>query len=97
MPKVHKGVVKGLLENTSRVIDINNVMSAERVQAEEDACEAIKATLLISGADKQRYRNLKNDLTNNYLLGTDQYPNMFDKALRILRNYQTSKPNLPFS
>jgi hypothetical protein len=77
------------------VNDVNNIMSAERAQAKEEAYEAVKAALLISGADKQRYGILKNDLANDYLLGTDQYANTFDKVLRILGTYQTSKSNLP--
>ncbi len=71
-PGVQKGLVYGLLKNTSQVIDVNYIMSAECAQAEEDTCEAIKATLLISRADKRRYGNLKTDLANNYLFGTDQ-------------------------
>jgi hypothetical protein len=34
---------------------------------------------------------LKEQLANNYLLGTDQYPDMLEKALRILGNYQVAK------
>ena len=41
-------------------------------------------------------RQLKDKLVNNYLLGTDQYPNTYEKAMRILGNYQTTKTNRPF-
>ncbi len=47
----------------------------------------MKAVLLISGINKRRYGRLKDDLANNYLLGTNQYPNTFEKALHILGNY----------
>ena len=53
--------------------------------------DAVKAALLISGADKQRYGRLKEQLANNYLLGTDQYPDTLEKASRILGNYQVAK------
>ena len=53
--------------------------------------EAVKAALLICGADKQRYGSLKEQLANNYLLGTNQYPGMLEKASRILGNYQVAK------
>ncbi len=53
--------------------------------------DAVKAALLISGADKQRYGRLKEQLANNYLLGTDQYTNTLEKASRILGNYQVAK------
>ena len=68
-------------------------MMAERQKVEEDASEAVKAALVISGADKTRFGWLKQVLANNYLLGTDQYPDTYKKAMRILGNYQTTKTN----
>ncbi len=69
----------------------NNITDAERTAAEEEVADAVKAALLISGADKQRYGRLKEQLANNYLLGTDQYPDTLEKASRILGNYQVGK------
>ncbi len=52
---------------------------------------------MISDADKRRFGKLKDKLANSYLLGSDQYPNTFDKATRFLGNYQTtSRPALPY-
>jgi hypothetical protein len=56
----------------------------------------VKAALLISVADKRRFGKLKDNLANNYLLGTDQYPNTFEKGLRILGNYQSTKSGVPY-
>jgi hypothetical protein len=95
LPGIHKGFVNGLLNDPSRVRDPNKVTSTEGAQVEQDASKAVKAALLISGADKQRYRKPKDKLANNYLLGTDQNPNTFDKALCILGNYQTSNSSMP--
>jgi hypothetical protein len=67
------------------VVDPNNIT---------DAKNAVKVVLLISGADKRRYRWLKKQLTKKYLLGTEQYPNTLEKAIRILGNYQVAKANL---
>jgi hypothetical protein len=53
--------------------------------------ESKKAALLISRADKQRYGKLKEDLANNYLLGSDRYPDIIEKSLRIWGNYQGPK------
>jgi hypothetical protein len=78
------------------VSDKDNITDNERKSAEEEANELVKAALLISGIEKRRYGKLKDELANNYLLGTDQYPNTFDKALHILGNSQTTKPNMPF-
>ncbi len=96
LPGVHKGLVEVLVKNPSQVNDVNNVTPKECREAEETACEAVKAALLISGADKRQYGKLKDKLANNNLLGTDQYPDTLDKALCILGNYQTSKSSTPF-
>ncbi len=69
--------------------DPNNVTEDELAAMEAEVSEAIKGALLISGADKRCYRKLKDKLTNSYLLGSDQYSDTFDKATRILGNYQT--------
>ena len=62
----------------------NNTDGERKEYAEETASEAVKGALLISGADRRKYGKLKDELANNYLLGTDQYPDTFEKALRIL-------------
>jgi hypothetical protein len=95
LPGVHKGLVDGLLKQPGQVSDKDNIRDDERKSEEEEANELVKAALLISGAEKRRYGKLKDELANNYLLGTNQYPNTFDKVLRILVNYQTTIPNMP--
>ncbi len=67
-------------------------MADKLASAEEEVAEVVKATMLMSGASKARYVRLKEQLVNNYLLGTDQYPNTLEKATRILGNYQGVKP-----
>jgi hypothetical protein len=89
---VHKGLVKGVLTMPGKARDPYNVTEEELAAAEEEVTEAVKAALLISGMDKKRYGRLKEQLANNYLLGTDQYPNTLEKASRILGNYQATKP-----
>ena len=71
-------------------------MAAEQKKAEEDSSEAVKAALLISGADQRRYGALKDALANNYLLGNDQYPDRYNKAFRVLGNYQVTKTSVPY-
>jgi hypothetical protein len=94
-PGVSKGLVNGLLAQTGQVGNPGSLTAAERKQAEVNTSEVVKAVLLISGANKQQYGKLKDELTNNYLLGSDQYPDMDDKALRILGHYQVSGMRLP--
>ncbi len=94
-PGVHRGMVDAMLLDPKRVVDVKNASQAETDKAYTDASEAVKAALLISGADKRRYGRLKDNLANNYLLETNQYPGTFEEALRILGNYQVPKTNLP--
>jgi hypothetical protein len=92
-PGVHEGLVRGILSN---IMWGTTPTAKETSDAEEASSEAVKAALLISGADRRKYRKLKDELANNYLLGTDQYPDTFEKALHILRNYQTTTNSLPY-
>jgi hypothetical protein len=69
-------------------VDPINVTEAEQRALEDEVTEAIWAVLLIV-----RYGWLKEQLANNYLLGTDQYPNTLEIATRILGNYQGTRPS----
>ncbi len=95
-PGIHKGMIESLLKDSTRVANVGNPTPTKRKKAEEDAAELVKAALLISRADRNRYGKLKDKLANNYLLGTDQYPDTFDKAKRILGNYQVTRPSRAF-
>ena len=91
-PGVHEGLVRGFLEDIAggRV-----PTAADRKDGEAASSKAMKAALLISGADRRRYGKLKDELANNYLLGTDQYPDTLEKAQRILGNYQITRSGPP--
>ena len=77
-----------MIAKPGRITDINNITDAEREEAETETTDAVKAALLISGADKRRYGGLNNDLGNNYLLGTYQYPDTAEKARVLLGKYK---------
>jgi hypothetical protein len=96
LPGTHKGITDGMLKDHNRDADVIRLTNEERTKAEKDRSKAVKAALLISGANNHLYGRLKNEVANNYLLGTDQYPSNFDKVLCILRNYQVSMPNRRF-
>jgi hypothetical protein len=92
-PGVHEELVRGILRNSMQG---TTPTAQERSDTEETSSEAVKAALLISGADRRKYEKLKDELANNYLLSTDHYPHTFEKALRILGNYQTTTNSLPY-
>ena len=72
---------------------LTNPNDAQIEAAENVAVEQVKAALLISGTDRRKFGKLKDELANNYLLGTDQYPDTLEKAGRILYNYQSTDVN----
>jgi hypothetical protein len=89
-------MVDAMLLDPKRAVDVKNLTHAKMDKAYNDVLDAVKAVLLISGADKRRHGRLKDDLANNYLLRTDQYPDIFETVLHNLGNYQVPRTNLPF-
>ena len=52
-PGIHAGLVEGwLLAEPGRIADVNNITNIEQTEAETQTSDAVKAALLISGADK---------------------------------------------
>ena len=45
---------------------------------------------------QHRYGALKDALANNYLPGNNQYPDTYNKAFRVLANYQVTKMGVPY-
>jgi hypothetical protein len=91
-PGVHEGMVEAELSRRQ----IATPSATELKEARAIASEQVKAAMLISGADRRRYRKLREDLANNYLLGTDQYPDTFEKASNLLSNYQHTRSAYAF-
>ena len=77
-----------MLVEPGRIVDVNNITDIELTEAETQTSDAVKAALLIIGADKRRYGGLKNYLGKNSLMGADQYPDTTEKAIILLGNYK---------
>jgi hypothetical protein len=95
-PGLHRGMMEALAKDATRFANAAAQREDEIAKMENEANEAVKAVLLISGANNWRYGQLKDQLANNYLLGTDQYPNTYKKGMQILGNYQASRTSVPF-
>jgi hypothetical protein len=57
-PGLHRGMMEALASNPKKVADPNNLMADEITKLENEANEAneaVKAALLISGTDKRRF------------------------------------------
>ncbi len=68
---MQKGLTQGVLDTPRRVANPASISADKCANAEEEVAEAVKAAMLISGASKAKYARLKEQLVNNYLLGTD--------------------------
>ena len=77
-----------MIAEPGRIADVNNITDIEQTESETQTLDAVKAALLISGSEKHRYGGLKNDLGNNYLMGTDQYSDTTEKSRVLLGNYK---------
>jgi hypothetical protein len=92
-PRIHPELVDVELDRRG----LTNPNNAQIEAAENEAVEQVKAALLISGADRRKFGKVKDELANNYLLGTDQYPDTLEKAGRILSNYQSTDVNAHYT
>jgi hypothetical protein len=57
------------------------------------ARDKMMSMMMLSGADKKRYGKLLEDLNNNYLAGTDNYPSDVDSTVTLLSYYQDYQSN----
>ena len=67
-----------------------NVDSADRatiIKAEEVCRKCYLSCMLLRGADNSRYFQLKVDLSNDMMKGTDNYPMTIVKTMRLLTDY----------
>ncbi len=65
---------------------------ADRVQI-ESAIDVVKVRyltcLLLNGSNNGRYKYLKDNLHNQFMMGNDNYP--VELAIKLLNNYKTTK------
>ena len=80
--------MNGMILTADWVADHGNIQPGERVRMVRETIESVKTAMLISGADKRRYGQLKLNLANDYLLRMDQYPDTLEKAVNLLSNYR---------
>ena len=90
------GMQDGLVEAELMRRNIANPSPTQLSEAEDVSIKQVKAAMLISGASCQKYGKLKDELANDYLLGSDHYPDTLEKAGRILANYQSTRASTPY-
>jgi hypothetical protein len=66
----------------------------ERIEAMKAVCEEFLGVLMLSGANRDKYSALKNELANQYDFGNDLYPKSMDQCLTML-NHCMVNPTRP--
>ena len=85
-PGHHQGLLTAAL--TTLAQNPNQPSDTEKKTAVGQVVDAVKGAMFLSGADQKRFGTLKRDLHNDYLMGSDNYPDSLDRAVRLLENYE---------
>ena len=74
-------------ELSAKGITVSSATTADKKAAADTARDKFCAALMLGGANIKRYQPLKNNLANNFAMGTDNYPATMDGVLDLLNNY----------
>ena len=84
------GLIKMKLE-AAGVADPDNPTNDEYTAAKAAAKDDFLGMMFLSGADGNRYWKLREELSNDYAKGANNYPETLDGMLRLLNNYKGPK------
>jgi len=76
------------LDSNSSVSDPSNPTTAEMNDAKKVVRDKYLAALMLNGANRDKYGELKRSMAENYVTGTSDYPESSEMVLRILNAYQ---------
>ena len=84
---------------TNYILEANGTVpssatSQQRAAASITGAEMYKAIAFTLGADRKRFGKLIEDLSNNYLLGNNNYPKTMISAYNLLQNWRRDPKNL---
>jgi hypothetical protein len=68
-------------------IDVTKATANQMKKAKKNVWEKFLTALLLSGANHDKYGNLKRSMQGNYITGTSKYPDSVELVLRILNAY----------
>jgi hypothetical protein len=74
-------------ELKSKKIDMDNASTSEMRDAKKIVRDKFLATLMLSGANREKYGKLKHGMAENYVAGTSEYPESPEVVLHILSAY----------
>ena len=68
-------------------IDVTKATADQMKKTKKNVREKFLAALMLSGANRDKYGNLKRSMQENYVMGTSKYPDNPKLVLRILNAY----------
>jgi hypothetical protein len=66
-------MIKKELESKNPGIDMSKAMPDQVMEAKKTVCKKFLATLMLDGANGQKYGELKRGTAENYVTGTSEY------------------------
>ena len=72
------------MQDDNKCVDPNNPSKDELAEAHKIVCDEFLAALILSRANRERYRVLRNELANQYGFGNNLYPKTVDQCLTMM-------------
>jgi hypothetical protein len=69
-------------------IDLSKATSNQVKEGKKTVCKKFLAAQMLSGANREKYNNLKRSMKENFVTGTSTYPESPEAVLQILNAYQ---------
>ena len=83
------------MHSAGTCVDPASPTSAELAAANSSVREEFLAALMLSGANRDRYGALRNELANQFTFGSDLYPKSTDQCLTMLNRRVDNLPRTP--
>lgn len=87
------GLVEMVLKDTNLTLQTAN--EEQKLAARKTAKQWYLAISFLLGANQQRFGGLIEDLANDYLMGTDNYPQTLTECFTLLNHWSHDPKNLP--
>ena len=80
------------MQHDGTCLDTNTPTKDELASEHKFVCDEFLATLMLSGANRDRYGALRNELVNQYGFGNDLYPKTIDQCLTMMNRQVIAAP-----
>jgi hypothetical protein len=80
------------MQHDGMCLDADTPTKDELASAHKFVCDDFLAALMLSGANRDRYGALRNELANQYGFGNDLYPKTIDQCLKMMNRWVDAAP-----